>query len=168
MAASAVTTDVPQDAFRETLSRFPSGLTVVTAKSSSSGRAHGSTVSAFISLSLDPPLVLVALCRSSDLIEFMHEDRRFGVNILAAGQEQVGFLCGRKGPDKLDGVPWTERDGLPRLDGSAAWLACDLHDELPGGDHVVIVGRVTACEAAEIEPLVYHRRALHRLGERAA
>ena len=160
--------ELPPDVFRDALSRFPSGLTVVTALSRPSGRAHGSTVSAFISLSLSPPLVLVALSRSSDLIDLIAEERRFAVNILAEGQEEVSFACGRKGPDKLDSVAWCERDSLPRLDGSAAWLACDLHDLLPGGDHVIVVGEVTACDTADVEPLVYHRRAVHRLGSRAA
>ena len=168
MTGSLTANHVAPDEFRDTLSRFPSGLTVVTAKSSRSGMVHGSTVSAFISLSLDPPLILVALAESSDLIEYVAEERRFAVNILAAGQEAVCFACGRKGPDKLAEVAWSERDGLPRLDGSAAWIACDLHDVLPGGDHVIVVGLVTGCDAEEIEPLVYHRRALHRLGERAA
>jgi flavin reductase (DIM6/NTAB) family NADH-FMN oxidoreductase RutF len=158
---------VPADTFCETLSRFPSGLTVVTTMTSG-GDAHGSTVSAFSSLSLDPPLVLVALSRSSDLLDLLREERRFGVNVLAAGQEQVGFACGRKGRDKLARVAWTEQDGLPRLDGTAAWVACVLHDVLPGGDHLIVTGLVTGCDAEEVEPLVYHRRGFHRLGRRAA
>ena len=88
---------MPAETFRETLSRFPSGLTVVTALSAADGRAHGTTVSAFTSLSLEPPLVLVALTRSSDLMALLAEEGRFGVNVLAAGQEQVGFACGRRG-----------------------------------------------------------------------
>jgi flavin reductase (DIM6/NTAB) family NADH-FMN oxidoreductase RutF len=167
MRSATIAGEVPAETFCETLSRFPSGLTVVTAKTSG-GDAHGSTVSAFSSLSLDPPLVLVALGRSSELLEFLRAERRFGVNVLAAGQEQVGFACGRKGRDKLASVAWTEQDGLPRLEGTAAWVACDLHDILPGGDHLIVVGLVTACDAEEVEPLVYHRRGFHRLGRRAA
>ena len=168
MQPTMVSSDVPAEAFRETLSRFPSGLTVVTALSPQTQRAHGSTVSAFSSLSLDPPLVLIALSRSSDLLPLLDEAPRFGVNVLAAGQEAVGFACGRKGPDKLSKVAWTEERALPRLDGTAAWVACEVHDVLPGGDHVIVIGRVIACDAEELEPLVYHRRGIHRLGERAA
>jgi flavin reductase (DIM6/NTAB) family NADH-FMN oxidoreductase RutF len=165
---TVVPSEVPPEAFRETLSRFPSGLTVVTALSADTGAAHGSTVSAFSSLSLEPPLVLVALSRSSDLLPLLDEEPRFGVNVLAAGQEAVGFTCGRKGPDKLSQVAWTEDHSLPRLDGAAAWVACEVHDILPGGDHVIVIGRVIACDARELEPLIYHRRGIHRLGERAA
>ena len=112
--------------------------------------------------------MLVALNRSSDLLALLRDEGRFGVNVLAAGQEQVGFACGCKGPDKLAKVAWAEQDGLPRLDGTAAWVACDLHDILPGGDHLIVIGLVTACDADELEPLVYHRRGFHRLDRRAA
>jgi flavin reductase (DIM6/NTAB) family NADH-FMN oxidoreductase RutF len=163
MQPTVASLDVPAEAFCETLSRFPSGLTVVTALSAATGRAHGTTVSAFSSLSLDPPLILVALSRSSDLLPILDDSPRFGVNVLAAGQVQVGFVCGRKGPDKLDEIAWSEDDGLPRLHGAAAWVACHVHDVLPGGDHEIVIGRVTACDADELEPLVYHRRGFHRL-----
>ncbi len=163
MQPSVASRDVPAEAFRETLSRFPSGITVVTALSAGTGRAHGSTVSAFSSLSLDPPLILIALSRSSDLLPLLDEGGRFGVNVLAAGQEDVGFTCGRKGPDKLADVAWSEDEGLPRVDGAAAWVACHVEDVVPGGDHVIVIGRVIACDAEEREPLVYHRRGFHRL-----
>lgn len=168
MQPAVTSSDVPAEVFRETLSRFPSGLTVVTALSAETGRAHGSTVSAFSSLSLDPPLILVALSRSSDLLPLLEECGRFGVSVLAAGQENVGFACGRKGPDKLAGIAWSEDDGLPRLDGAAAWVACDVHDVVPGGDHVIVIGRVSGCDAEELEPLVYHRRGFHRLVDASA
>jgi flavin reductase (DIM6/NTAB) family NADH-FMN oxidoreductase RutF len=163
MQPTVASLDVPPEAFRETLSRFPSGLTVVTAMSSDGARAHGSTVSAFSSLSLDPPLILVALSRASDLLPIIDESRRFGVSVLASGQQDVGFTCGRKAPDKLAEVAWSDDDGLPRLDGAAAWVACHVHDVYPGGDHEIVIGRVTACDVEERDPLVYHRRGFHRL-----
>lgn len=168
MQPAVASSEVPAEAFREALSRFPSGLTVVTALSAETGRAHGSTVSAFSSLSLDPPLILVALSRSSDLLPLLEECGRFGVSVLATGQEKVGFACGRKGPDKLADVAWSEHDGLPRIDGAAAWVACDVHDILPGGDHVIVIGLVNGCDTEEVEPLVYHRRGIHRLVDASA
>ena len=141
---------------------MPAAVTVVTARNGD-GLPHGTTVSAFCSLSVNPPLVLVALDRSSDLLPLVERQRRFGMNVLAGGQEEVGTACARKGPDKLAGTSWRYDSGLPRIDDSAAWLACDVQDILGGGDHVIVVGLVTACEPGDAEPLVYHRRHFLRL-----
>lgn len=144
------------DAFRETLSCVPGPVTVVTTLAA--GRPHGTTVSAFCSLSADPPLVLVSLDRSSELLGLIGETGRFAVNLLAAGQEEIGLACARKGADKFDGVAWGHECGLPRIQGAAGWLACDVRELLPGGDHVIVVGLVTACETREVDALVYRRR----------
>jgi flavin reductase (DIM6/NTAB) family NADH-FMN oxidoreductase RutF len=148
---------VAVEAFRDALSRVPAAVSVVTTMNGN-GRPHATTVSAFCSLSADPPLILVALSHSSDLLGCLRSNGRFGVNLLSVGQETIGRGCAQKGFDKLAEVPWHEDEGLPRLDGAAAWLACDVHDLLPGGDHEIVVGLVTACSAAGAEPLLYHRR----------
>jgi NDP-mannose synthase len=144
------------DAFKETLSGVPAPVTIVT--TSSDQGPHGTMVSAFSSLSADPPLVLVALDKSSDLLSLLHETGKFAVNLLADDQEELGLACAKKGAEKFDKVPWHEDRGLPRIDGAAAWLACDIQEFLPGGDHVIVVGLVTACESEKDEALVYHRR----------
>ena len=147
---------MPIDDFRETLSRVPTAVTIVTTLKDS--HPHGTTVSAFCSLSAEPPLVMVALDRSSDLLQLLQEVGRFAVNLLAAGQEEVGRACARKGPGKLADVPWRDEGGLPRLERAAAFLSCDVEQVVPGGDHLVVIGRVTACDTDEFQPLVYHRR----------
>jgi flavin reductase (DIM6/NTAB) family NADH-FMN oxidoreductase RutF/dTDP-glucose pyrophosphorylase len=144
------------DAFKETLSSVPAPVTIVTTVRD--GNPHGTTVSAFSSLSAEPPLVLVALDRSSDLLALLKETGRFAINLLSSGQEELGLACAKKGPEKFQTVPWHEDLGLPRIDGAAAWLACDVQELLPGGDHIIVVGLVTACETGEDEALVYHRR----------
>lgn len=163
----AVPEGVGFDAFCELFSGVPTAVTVVTARNGDVG-PHGTTVSAFCSLSLSPPLVLVALDRSSDLLALLETQGRFGVNVLAVGQEEVGTGCARKGPEKLAGVEWRYDDGLPRIDGSAAWLACEVADLISGGDHVIVVGLVSACDTGDGEPLVYHRRRFLRLSENGA
>jgi flavin reductase (DIM6/NTAB) family NADH-FMN oxidoreductase RutF/dTDP-glucose pyrophosphorylase len=154
------------ESFAETFSRVPSPVSVVTTFSAE-GRPHGTTVSAFCSLSADPPLVLVALDRASELLGLLRKSGRFGINLLGAGQDEIGRICARKGPDKFDGLSWHEDGGLPRVDGAAAWLACEVEDVLPGGDHLIVVGLVTACETDEGDPLVYHLRAFRKLGDAA-
>ena len=147
---------VDLDSFKETLAGVPAPVTIVT--TSAGSRPHGTTVSAFSSLSAEPPLVLVALDKKSDLLRLLPETGRFAVNLLAGDQEELGLACAKKGPDKFAKVPWHEDRGLPRIEGSAAWLACEIQEFLPGGDHVIVVGLVTACESEKDEALVYHRR----------
>lgn len=154
---------VGRDAFKEALSSVPTGLTVVTTMNGD-GRPHGTTVSAFSSLSLDPPLVLVALDRASDLLAQLRHTGRFGVNVLAEHQQDVGLACGRKGNDKMAQLAWRDEDGLPRIDGTVAWLACDVEELLPGGDHEIVVGLVTDCDASDdAGALIFHRRSFHRV-----
>ena len=162
MTSALLRAGVTRDEFRETLSQVPTGLTVVTTMNGD-GRPHGTTVSAFSSLSLDPPLVLVALDRSSDLLAHVRRTGRFGINLLAEEQQDVGLACGRKGPDKMDGLCWHEADGLPRLEDCAAWIACDVQELLPGGDHEIVVGLVTDCDSGDAGALIFHRRGFHRL-----
>jgi flavin reductase (DIM6/NTAB) family NADH-FMN oxidoreductase RutF len=161
VAETLVRRVVDFDRFCDTFSGVPTAVSVVT---TTNGEApHGTTVSAFCSLSVNPPLLLVALDRSSDLLQLLERSGRFGVNVLAEGQEDIGLGCARKGPEKLRDTSWHYDDGVPRIDGVAAWLACDVEDLLPGGDHLIVVGLVTACETGEREPLIYHRRRFLRL-----
>jgi flavin reductase (DIM6/NTAB) family NADH-FMN oxidoreductase RutF/dTDP-glucose pyrophosphorylase len=147
---------VVQADFRDTLAGVPTPVTIVT--TTGPDGPHGTTVSAFSSLSADPPLVLVALDRKSDLLNLLPQTGRFAVNLLAGDQEELGVTCAKKGAEKFDKVPWHEERGLPRIEGAAAWLVCDIQEFLPGGDHVIVVGLVTACESEKDEALVYHRR----------
>jgi NDP-mannose synthase len=148
--------------FAETFSQVPAAVSVVSTYSKE-GRPHGTTVSAFCSLSADPPLVMVALDRSSDLLKELETSKRFGINVLAAGQEDIGLGCARKGEDKFKGVSWEDDDGLPRIHDTAAWLACDVQEFIPGGDHLIVVGLIKRCEALDEAPLLYHRRSFSQL-----
>jgi flavin reductase (DIM6/NTAB) family NADH-FMN oxidoreductase RutF/dTDP-glucose pyrophosphorylase len=150
------------EAFAETFSQVPAAVSVVSTYAED-GRPHGTTVSAFSSLSADPPLVMVALDRSSDLLKELETSRRFGINVLAAGQEDIGLGCARKGEDKFKGVSWEDDDDLPRIHGTAAWLACDVQEFMPGGDHLIVIGLITHCEALDEAPLLYHRRTFSQL-----
>lgn len=144
--------------FRDTAGAFATGVTVVTA-AGPDGPA-GLTTNAFASLSLDPPLVLVCFDNASRTLPVVREAGRFAVNVLRAGQEDVAavFASRRVAADKFAEVTHAEADGLPVLDGALAWLACDLREVLPGGDHTIGVGAVTAMDAdASGEPLVFFR-----------
>lgn len=155
MAAHAGPTD-PAAVFREVMAGVCTPVAVVTAMDGE--RPHGTTVSAFASLSLDPPMVLVSLARSSDLLAIIQRTGRFGLNVLGSSQAALAATFASKGTAKFDGVDWTTDHGLPRLDGAPGWLACDVSDLADGGDHVVALGTVVGARTCEEHPLTYHRR----------
>jgi 3-hydroxy-9,10-secoandrosta-1,3,5(10)-triene-9,17-dione monooxygenase reductase component len=147
---------VDERSFRDTLGRFPTGVTVVTA-SGARGPA-GLTTNAFTSLSLDPPLVLVCFERGSRTLPVVRETRRFAVNVLRAGQEELArvFASKRVPAEKFASVTHTVDHGVPVLDGAVAWLVCDLEALHPGGDHEIGIGAVTAMgHDPSGEPLVF-------------
>lgn len=144
-------------AFREVMAGVATPVSVVT--SMGDGLPHGTTVSAFASLSMNPPMVLVSLDRGSDLLALVRETGRFGVNVLGADQAAVALAFAKKGgPGKFSGVPWEADHDLPRLPGAPGWLACDVADLVDGGDHVVALGIVVAAGNVEGRPLTYHGR----------
>jgi flavin reductase (DIM6/NTAB) family NADH-FMN oxidoreductase RutF len=150
--------------FREALAAVAAPVAVVT--SFDGERPHGTTVSAFCSLSLEPPLVLVSLDRGSDLLRLVRHSRRYGINVLAHDQEEIATRFARKGADKFAEVPWTLDTDPPRLDGTSSWIACRLHDLVDGGDHVIAVGFVEHAEASPSHPLLYRQRAFGTLNPR--
>jgi flavin reductase (DIM6/NTAB) family NADH-FMN oxidoreductase RutF len=150
--------------FRQALARLPTGVTVVTARGPEG--PTGATANAVTSLSLEPPLMLAALDRGSRTLAALEGSRRFGINVLAAGQEELAHRFGTKEPSpaKWDRVPWSEREGMPAIEGVVLWLACDLRDLHDGGDHVIATGTVTDLDAPGGDPLVFHAGAYRGLG----
>lgn len=148
--------DVSSTTFREVMAGVATPVTVVTA--TNGDRPHGTTVSAFASLSVTPPMVLVALDRDSELLAVVRTRRRFGVNVLGSAQSALALAFARKGSGKFVGVPYEIKDGLPRILHVTGWLACDLADLLQGGDHLIALGAVTSASSLGGSPLTYHAR----------
>lgn len=120
---------------------------------------HGTTVSAFMSLSMSPPMVLVSLDRNSQLLEMVRNTGRFGVNVLSSQQSALGSAFARKGRDKFAGIGWSADYGVPRLPGAAGWVACATTSLLPAGDHELAFGLVLAAASDPTSrPLTYHSR----------
>ena len=143
--------------FRAAMAQIPAGVTVVAANGPD-GPA-GATASAVASLSLEPMLMLACLDRGSRTLLAVQSANRFGVNVLAGDQEEVARTFSTKAPvaDKWAGIEWEDRGGVPALHGCVLWVACDLHDLIGGGDHVIITGAVTAFELRDAPPLIHHR-----------
>jgi 3-hydroxy-9,10-secoandrosta-1,3,5(10)-triene-9,17-dione monooxygenase reductase component len=147
------------------MSRLPTGVSVVTAMGES-GPA-GLTVGAVASLSLEPPLMLACLDRGSRTLTAVRRAGRFGVNVLAADQPELArsFATKAPHPEKWGPASWTERNGVPILDGVVVWAACELRDLHDGGDHVVATGAVLELAENDLDPLVFYRGEYMSLGE---
>jgi 3-hydroxy-9,10-secoandrosta-1,3,5(10)-triene-9,17-dione monooxygenase reductase component len=146
------------DRYRAVIGHFATGVTIVTC-AGARGPA-GMTTNAVTSLSLDPLLLLVCFDNTSRTLPVVHETRRFAVNVLRAGQEDLArlFASKRIAREKFEAVTHTVAHGVPVLDDSLAWLACDLRELHDGGDHTIGVGAVTQMHAdGERDPLVWFR-----------
>ena len=142
--------------FKESMARVSSTVAVVTTMTHAG--PHGTTVSAFMSLSVNPPMIVVSLDCASELLSRIRVISRFGVNVLSHDQVDVARAFARKGNEKFAGVGWVPDRGLPRLDGIASWLSCSAARLVKGGDHILVIGVVEAAEVADGLPLTYHAR----------
>ena len=148
---------IDQSTFRATLGRFASGITVITARDSD-GRDVGMTVSAFSSLSLDPPLVLICIDNGASVAPVLEHCERFAVNVLSDEQEPLSRRFSEKEIDRFEGVAYHRGQlDLALLDGALANLECQVHARYPGGDHTILVGAVEATSVREGHPLLYYR-----------
>jgi flavin reductase (DIM6/NTAB) family NADH-FMN oxidoreductase RutF len=144
--------------FRDVMGHFATGVTVVTA--SDDDGPVGMTANAVCSLSLDPLLLLVCFDNGARTLPEVQHAERFGVNVLAAGQEELARLFASKTPEreKFADVQHAVHDGIPVIEGTLAWVGCSLEDLIPAGDHTIGIGAVTAAETAGAgSPLIWYR-----------
>jgi flavin reductase (DIM6/NTAB) family NADH-FMN oxidoreductase RutF len=139
--------------FRKALGRFATGVTVVTTQHE--GNVHGMTANAFISVSLDPPLILVSVGNGSNMHRIMHGQGRYGVSVLAENQEIVSRHFAGRPAEELH-VPFITRLGVPLLEGAVAYFVAQVVDAHPAGDHTLYIGRVEHFEASDGRPLLFH------------
>jgi 3-hydroxy-9,10-secoandrosta-1,3,5(10)-triene-9,17-dione monooxygenase reductase component len=147
-----------QRAYRDTIGLFATGVTIVTA-TGPDGPA-GMTTNAVASLSLDPLLLLVCFDRGSRTLDVVRASRRFAVNVLRDGDRELAavFASKRVGREKFESVTHSEAHGVPVLDTALAWIACEVRELLPGGDHVIGIGEVIGMgREGDGDPLVYFR-----------
>ncbi|MCW4467232.1 flavin reductase [Glutamicibacter sp. MNS18] len=155
-------TPVDMNIFRNVVGHFASGVTVIT--TAVDGQLYGTTASAVSSLSMEPPMMLACLNRSSSTHDRVVEAGVFGINILAEDQGALAFHFGRKGEDKFATVPHTlSEEGIPLIDGALATIVCHVAETPTGGTHTVFLGLVSHAEAHDREPLAYYRGTMGRL-----
>ena len=147
---------INEQAFRDLMAGVCAPVTVVTA--TQDGVPHGTTVSAFASLSLRPPMVTVALDHASAALARILATGRLGVNVLGQAQDDLAMAFARRGADRFDGVDWYHDHGLPRLAEAPSWLVCELAQAVEGGDHLLLLGSVTHAQTTVAAPLIYGHR----------
>jgi flavin reductase (DIM6/NTAB) family NADH-FMN oxidoreductase RutF len=154
---------IPPDDFRRVLGHFAAGVTVVTT-TDGEGRPTGLTATAFTSVSLDPPLILICVSQKSQSYPALLERRQFAVNFLRLEQEDISRRFATTRLDKFDGVAYRMSAlTLPILTEALAHVECVTVNQHIEGDHTILIGRVEACETAPGEPLLYFRGQYTRL-----
>src|SRR4051794_2750686 len=150
------------DEFREVISHFASGVTVITALTD--GRPYGTTASAVSSLSLEPPMLLICMNKQSETGRAVAQSKHFGVNILGANQADLAERFAKKGGDKFAGVAVTPgKWGEPLFEEALATLECRVAEETTGGTHYVFLAEVEGGAARGGAPLAYFRGEFGRL-----
>ncbi|MDH4450982.1 MAG: flavin reductase family protein [Rhodoferax sp.] len=159
-ALSAISPDFSDQQFRQALGMFPTGVTVVTARTPD-GALVGLTVSSFNSVSLTPPLVLWSLARKAGTLTAFRQASHYAINVLAADQQALALQFANRKTDRFAGVQFaTGVHGAPLLVGAAAHFECFNRSQYPEGDHVIFVGEVERCaHSAHAPALLYHNGA---------
>jgi flavin reductase (DIM6/NTAB) family NADH-FMN oxidoreductase RutF len=146
--------------FRSVLGRFATGVTVVTVRDEQLDD-HGMTVSAFCSLSLEPPLVLICIEKSASLHDVLatgNTASQFAVNILESRQEEIARRFAEEHPDRFEGVGFTRgATGAPIIEDCLGVIECEVQSRHAAGDHTIVIGAVIAAATSEGAPLLYYR-----------
>lgn len=148
--------------YRDVLGRFATGVTIVAATTPDG--PVGLAVSAFASVSLDPPLVLFCVTRASRSWTSIEQAGVFGVSVLRDDQEQISRRFAGPGRDRFAGVAITDSElGVPLIDQALAHVECTIEAVHRAGDHYVVIGRVARMDATDGLPLLYFRGAYETL-----
>ncbi len=145
------------DLFRALCGRFTTGVTIITTLDANDNPC-GMTANSFASVSLNPPLISVAVDHAATIYPVMRAGSRFTVNILDAHQESLSRRFAEGLDDRFDGVAWQRVNDQVIISGTLAFLRCDKWAEIPAGDHTIFVGQVMSGETrADGTPLVHYR-----------
>ena len=148
---------VTESDLRRAVARFAEGVTIVAA-APKKGQPRGMTVSAFLFVSFEPPLIVTSLASNAPTLEIIRRRGVFGVSILSVDQQELSDRFAGEEDGRFEGVRYDVlASGSVTLGGTIATLDCDVEQELPLGDHTVLVGRVQAATFREGRPLLYYR-----------
>ncbi|HUX34797.1 MAG TPA: flavin reductase family protein [Gemmatimonadaceae bacterium] len=148
---------IDQDTFRAVLGRFASGVTILTARDAA-GKDHGMTVSAFCSVSLDPPLVLACVDRAATMHDLLMTREEVGISILGSFQEPLSRRFAELESDRFEGLGYERGEsGVALFEDALAHLECRVRDRHAAGDHTIFVCDVERATTRQDRPLLYYR-----------
>ena len=148
---------VSPELFRRACALFPTGVAVLTTRALD-GSPHGLTINPFCSLSLAPPLVLVAIDRAGNTLEIFENSGYFAINFLAEHQRELSLRFSQLPEGRFDGVSWNQGlNGSPLIEAALGSIECKSSQIIDAGDHRAFIGEVVGASVGEGDPLVYFR-----------
>lgn len=140
---------------RQIMGRFATGVTLVTARSDE--KILGMTANAVLSLSLDPPLILVSVNKKNQMHKFLKKSNYFAINVLRDDQEEISRRFATPGPKDFSDLELVEsKTGSPVLVNALAFIDCQIVQVVPGGDHDMFIGKPLAGETRDGNPLIFY------------
>jgi flavin reductase (DIM6/NTAB) family NADH-FMN oxidoreductase RutF len=151
--------------FRTAMGKFATGVTVIA--TDVDGEVHGMTANAFMSVSLDPKLVVISIGEKARILEKIKESKIFSVNILSTDQQELSMIFAGQLKEHRE-VEFDRLDGKPVLKGVVAQIACEVSAEHLEGDHTLFIGKVTDIHLEDAEPLIFYSGRYRGLAEEKA
>lgn len=148
--------------FRNAMGKFATGITVITTEID--GNIHGMTANAFMSVSLDPKLILVSIGHKARMHDIIRDAGKFAVNILAEDQEEYSMIFAGQKKDEHS-IEFNRFNDMPILEGALLNLTCNVYDTHVAGDHTLYIGEVTDLQMQDGDPLLYFAGRYKKLAE---
>lgn len=150
--------------FRNAMGKFATGVTVVATEID--GKVHGMTANAFMSVSLDPKLVVVSIAEKAQMLEKIKQSNSFSINILSAGQQEESMIFAKQIKEPRE-IVFDRLGEIPVLPGALAQVACEVSATHVEGDHTLFIGRVKDInlDESDAEPLIYYSGKYRSLAE---
>jgi flavin reductase (DIM6/NTAB) family NADH-FMN oxidoreductase RutF len=148
--------------FRSAMGKFATGVTVVATEVD--GDVHGMTANAFMSVSLNPKLVVISVGEKARILDKLKQSKSFSVNILAADQQEYSMIFAGQLQEHRE-IAFDRIDGKPVLPGAIAQIACEVTAQHVEGDHTLFIGKVTDLHLEDAEPLIYYSGKYRALAE---
>ena len=138
--------------FRNAMGKFATGVTVVL--TDVAGDVHGMTANAFMSVSLNPKLVVISIAEKAQMLEKIKQSKSFSVNILSSDQQELSMIFAGQ-TKKQQEIVFDRLEGIPVLSGTVAQITCEVSAEHVEGDHTLFIGRIININLMESDPLIY-------------
>ncbi|AXF57020.1 flavin reductase family protein [Salicibibacter kimchii] len=148
--------------FRAAMGKFATGVTIITTEID--GEVRGMTANAFMSVSMDPKLILISVGHKAKMKEQIEASGQFAVNVLSNDQKEMSMIFAGQKTDTHD-VEFNYFEGLPVIDNSLVSIACDVHNSHDEGDHTLFIGKVKNIEIQDGDPLAFHEGSYKQLQE---